>query len=61
LINPLFLKHYGLHSKKYYPSKKEKAQFKRICEFCGAHGIFGEIWIKYPNRGWEIKRVEIYL
>jgi len=48
------------HSKKYYPSKKEKAQFQRIREFCGAHNIYGEIWIKYPNRGWEIKRVEEY-
>ena len=45
------------HGKKYYPGPDEKRQFERIREFCTEHKIDCEIWIKYPNRGWETKSV----
>jgi len=46
------------HSKKYYPIPDEKRQMKRIKAFCDEHQIPGEVWIKYPNRGWVIKNVD---
>lgn len=49
------------HGKKYYPLPDEKEQLKRILTFCEEHKIIGEVWIKYPNRGWEIKNIKDYL
>lgn len=49
------------HSKKYYPLKNEIIQFKRIKDFCDEHKIKGELWIKYPNRGWVKGLVDEYI
>lgn len=49
------------HSKKYYPVEQERSQFRRIKEFCDEHEVKGELWIKYPNRGWDYKLVDDYI
>lgn len=38
------------HSDKYYPSKRDKEQFKRIEEFCKDNNVRGEVWVKYPHK-----------
>ena len=47
--------------KKYYPSKKELSQFKRIKTFCNEHQITCEVWVRYPRKRFEISLIEDYL
>ena len=49
------------HSKKYYPLPQERLQLQRILNFCKEHEIDCEIWIKYVNRGWEIKDLKEFM
>ena len=49
------------HGKKYYCLPNEKEQFTRILTFCKEHNIPAELWIKYPNRGWEHTLIDTYL
>ena len=49
------------HGKKYYSLPQEKLQFQRILDFCDEHQITCELWIKYPNRGWEINDLKEYM
>lgn len=38
------------HARKYYPSKKEKIQFKRILALCDEHQCKDELWIIHPRK-----------
>jgi Holliday junction resolvase len=49
------------HKKKYYPSKREIEQFKRIQAFCDEHQISGEVWVKYPRKPWNRARIEDFI
>jgi Holliday junction resolvase len=45
------------HDNKYYPSKKDKLQFKRIKEFCEFNRCMGEVWVKYPYEKFEERKI----
>jgi len=46
-------------AKKYYPSKREKEQFKRIKNWCKKRNIRFEIWIHYPKkRKWNFNVIK---
>ena len=39
------------HSNKFYPSAREKEQFRRIMAFCDEHKCKSELWLVHPRRG----------
>lgn len=43
------------HEKKYYPTKKEKLQFKRIKLLAKEHNVPFELWIKFQRKPFIIK------
>jgi len=48
------------HKKKFYASKREKEQMKRIIKFAKQHKITAELWLYYPTRGKAtIKQISI--
>lgn len=49
------------HDKKYYPSAKDKDQFRRIVDFAKSQGCIAELWVyTIFKRNCELKKFVLY-